>query len=207
MTEIAQEGVVYAFFAAPFLMFAALAGISTGASILQREQQRKMADEAQKQANYNAELEKIQNEEKTRSQLQQSEQLQKQQRLRRAAIESMYARSGVPLTGTPAVLMEQQAITDAQNVGNLRNTINTDAARGRYNEQMIRYGGRVRADNMRFNADINLLSGFIDTFSSGYRLNSIHQMKAAVPSTTSSTSATGMKLPTKSPKSKLFGLF
>lgn len=208
MNEVLDQ-VVYAFGIFPFLM---LGGLSVGMSVLQREAERDMAKDVEEQADYNAELERIKNEEKTQQQLKESEQLQKQQRLRRASIESMYARSGIPLTGTPATLMAEQAGTDAQNVENLRATINTDAARGKYNEQMIRYSGRVRADNIRRQADLGLIQGFADTFfSSGFGsgagsffLNKSGPATRSSTSTGSSSSGTGFKLP--KPK-KLFGLF
>ena len=155
-----EDGKMMAFapLAFAFAAFSAVTGIYS--SYVQRQASRQQAALAQQQADMNRQAARLEAEDDAREENQKMSQMRDQQRRRRAAIESAYAKSGVLLEGTPAQLLENQRGADEYNTqqlhwsGNERRKRKAWHADGQHAFGMAKAKAYKRAGNNQFIAGI-----------------------------------------------------
>ena len=182
----------------PFSSFAVFAG-TLGLSYAAYRQQREAAENAKKNAEIDAELEEQEGEKEARERLERAKEQRRQDHIRRANIEAIYAKSGILLQGTPAQLLVEQTRVDELNTQNDIASINEAQKERKFRADLIRYRGAVESNSIKNSAKIGLFSNILSSFdsfiSSGNLSSTITGIKSGLPgaSTPSTTSSTAPK--------------
>ena len=84
---------------------------------------------------------------------------------RRSMIEGMYSKSGLMMTGTPAVAMQEQKQADIENLQNLEKQTAENVRALKKSAELERLGGQYDADAMKTKGKTSLIQGGLGAFS------------------------------------------
>lgn len=146
-----------------FLPLLAMAAFGLYSGIQQKQAADAQAKAIQQQAQLDAEMARRQAEADAQAESAQVDAMRDDQRRRRAAIEAGYAKAGVLLEGTPASLLENQAVIDETNVREVHRA-------GNERRNLIQWQSGAQGQMANFQASVvkrqgvtSFISGIADT--------------------------------------------
>jgi len=140
------------------LLILAVVG-TTAATAMSYQAQTQAAKQAGYNAEYEANAEEMKAKEEKDRRAAQARLEMRQTRSRRASIEAGFAKSGLLMTGTPTFMLEEQAKSDAMNIGEANRISDVGFMRSMERASVIRQQGKFESDALKYGATTSLIQG------------------------------------------------
>lgn len=140
-------------------LFVAAIGATLASTAMSYDANNKAAKQTQYNAEYEAQAEELKAKEEEARRGAQARLEMRQTRSRRASIEAGFAKSGLLMTGTPTFMLEEQAKSDAMNIGEANRLSGVSFMRSMEKAKVIRQQGEFQSDALKYGATTSLVQG------------------------------------------------